>query len=97
MTSDFKKGIFTGVAIYAIGALITFVIHFSLGWDSTQGLPTSFLGIFITLIIGIIRLVMTAGATLLRKDELAKAELIVHLSMAVVITVLLIAFKDLWL
>ena len=92
----FKKGILIGLAIYAIGTAVTVVIHLIYGWSYPHAPPPSAIPIFITLVIGAIRLLITAYRVVLKKSALAKGELIVHAFVALVLILLILWLKYLY-
>ncbi|SHG82679.1 hypothetical protein SAMN04488109_2024 [Chryseolinea serpens] len=89
MQSEQKKGILIGLAIYGVGTVLTVIVHWIYGWKYPHGPPPSAIPIFVTIVIGAIRLLITAYRVILKKSALAKGELIVHASAALVLILLI--------
>lgn len=78
MSSDFNKGVKTGLIIYGSGTLLTIIVHLIAGWDYAHAPPVSFVVILVTLIIGLFRFFFTLNRTLTHGSQKAKGELILH-------------------
>jgi hypothetical protein len=89
MNSDFQRGVKIGLSIYGIGIVLTIIVHLIFGWDYPHGPPTSAIPLFLTLVVGGLRLLSTALMTMAERSQKAKGELIVHISVGVIILVFL--------
>ena len=89
MNSDFLRGVKIGLSIYGIGIVLTVIVHLIFGWDYPHGPPTSAIPLFLTLVVGGLRLLLTALMTMAEKSLKAKGELIVHIAVVVIILVFL--------
>jgi hypothetical protein len=64
-------------------------VHLIFGWDYPHGPPTSAIPLFLTLVVGGLRILFTVLMTLAEKSKKAKGELIVHIGVGVIILVFL--------
>src|SRR5688500_4660119 len=85
MKSDFQRGVKIGLSIYGIGIVLTVIVHMIFGWDYPHGPPTSAIPLFLTFVVGGLRLLFTALMTMAEKSPKAKDELIVHIGLGVII------------
>lgn len=85
MSSDFKIGIKTGLIIYGVGIVFTIIVHLIFGWDYPHGPPSSALPLFLTLLVGALRLLLTLMKTMTEKSQRANGELLVHVTVALLI------------
>lgn len=60
MRSDFQRGAKIGLSIYGIGIGLTVIVHLIFGWDYPHGPPVSAIPLFLTLVVGGLRLIVTA-------------------------------------
>lgn len=89
MNSDFQRGVKIGLSIYGIGIVLTVIVHLIFGWDYPHGPPTSAIPLFLTMVVGGLRLLLTALMTMAEKSQKAKGELIVHNAVVGIILVFL--------
>jgi hypothetical protein len=85
---EFKTGLKTGLMIYGVGILLTVIVHLIFGCDYRHGPPTSALPLFLTLLVGAFRLLLTLLKTVSVRSHQTMGELLVH----VVVACLVIAF-----
>ena len=79
MTS-FRKGIFTGIALYVLAILFTVLTHYMFGY-TLQGPPASVMVFLFFVLVGIYRLFKTAiYVSRLKEKRLNLGEMYVHLS-----------------
>lgn len=72
MNSDFQRGIKIGLSIYGIGIVLTVIVHLIFGWDYPHGPPTSATALFLTLVVGGLRILFTVLMTLAEKSKKSK-------------------------
>jgi hypothetical protein len=78
--TDFRKGVFTGVVLYIVGAIVTVLSHLFIRWDYVQGPPPSFMVLLFFVLIGLYRLFKTAYRVSRSKDQRKNGgEMTVHL------------------
>jgi hypothetical protein len=83
--SDLQRGVVIGLSIYGIGTILTVIVHQIFGWLNPHSPPTSALPLFLTLIIGAWRLLVTAFNGILKKSKTAKGELMVHIGAGIIV------------
>ena len=89
MSSALKRGIFTGLAIYGLGAVLTVIFHLIFGWEYPHAPPASVIPVLATFVIGAIRLFITAHAVFMQNSSLAKGELVIHVFVALLLVLLI--------
>jgi hypothetical protein len=83
--SDLQSGVVIGLSIYGIGTILTVIVHQIFGWHNPHSPPASAIPLFVTLIIGGWRLLVTAFNTILEKSKMAKGELMVHIGAGIIV------------
>ncbi|HEY5745536.1 MAG TPA: hypothetical protein VIU12_05650 [Chryseolinea sp.] len=93
MSSALKKGILIGLALYGLGAVLTVIVHLIFGWESPHAPPVSAIPVFFTLVIGAIRLFITANNVFMKNSATAKGELAIHAFVALLLVLLILWMK----
>lgn len=64
---------------YGIGIVLTVIVHLIFGCDYPHGPPTSAIPLFLTFVVGGLRLLFAALMAMAEKSQKAKGELTVHI------------------
>jgi hypothetical protein len=87
MNKEFKIGALTGIVVYAIGGIVSYIFQWLLPPGGNP--PNSVLPIYLLLALGFVRLIMSLGGWFAQNSDRAKGELCTHLFGVIVIFILL--------
>jgi len=93
MSRAFQKGILTGIAVYGLGAILTVIVPVIVGWEYRHRPPASALPVLLTLVVGTIRLLITANSALMQNSPIAKGELAIHVFAALLFVLFILWLK----